>query len=57
MAQMKADTILMNIWTLICGKEYICIKVLNKWMWGQKPLSPPANAPPDVDHAHLFTKR
>ena len=33
MAQMKADTILMKNWTLICGKEYLCRKVLKKCMW------------------------
>ena len=33
MAQMEADTILMKNWTLICGKEYLCRKVLKKWMW------------------------
>ena len=32
MAQMNADTILMKNWTLICGKEYLCRKVLKKWM-------------------------
>ena len=32
MAQMKAFTIPMKNWTLICGKEYLCRKVLKKWM-------------------------
>ena len=30
MAQMNADTILMMYWTLICGKNYLCRKVLEK---------------------------
>ena len=30
MAQMKAYSIPMKKWTLICGKEYFCRKVLQK---------------------------
>ena len=30
MAQMKAYTVPMKNWTLICGKEYLCRKVLKK---------------------------
>ena len=39
MAQMKAYTIWMKNWTLICGMEYLCTKVLKKWMCYIKYLS------------------